>query len=161
MGQVVVQLIAYPCGKTLARWLPTKVFRIWKYQFSLNPGPFNQKEHMLISIIAGVTLDGIASTSLMVTQISPVFFNQPWARSLLYQYSIQLSLLFLGYGLAGLARTSLIYPDFCIWQSILPTIAFNRSLHEENGYSFRLFGISFTRYRYLLAVFSLIFVWTM
>ena len=160
MGLVVVQLISYSCGKALARWLSTKAFRIWKYQFSLNLGPFNQKEHMLISIIAGVTLDDIAPISLLLTQISSIFFNQPWARSLLYQYSIQLSLLFLGYEL-GLVRMSLIYLDFYIWQSLLPIIAFNRSLHEENGYLFRLFGISFTRYRYLLAVSSLIFVWTM
>lgn len=145
----------------MATWLPTKAYRIWKYDFTFNPGPFNQKEHMFATVVATVTLAGDYTSDLFVTQISPVFFNQPWARNVVYQYLITLSILFLGYGLAGLGRSTIVYPDFCIWPSLLPTIAFNRSLHEENGYSFRFFRIIFTRYRYLLTVFGFIFVWTM
>ena len=161
VGSVVVQLISYPCGRALAKWLPSRIFRIGKYEFTLNPGPFNQKEHMLITVLAGTTLGGTYSSDLFVTQISPVFFNQSWARSLTYQYVITISMQFLGYGLAGLARSCLVYPDFCLWPGSLSVIVLNRSLHESNGYTFKLLGFVFTRYRYFLAIFGLIIIWTM
>lgn len=50
----VVQLLSYPVGKAAERWLPDKKFKLFGTQHSLNPGVFNQKEHMLISIMAAV-----------------------------------------------------------------------------------------------------------
>ena len=161
LGAVVVQLISYPSGVALAKWLPTRTFRIGRLKFSLNPGPFNQKEHMLITVLAGTTLSGTYTSYIFVTQISPVFFNQSWARSLPYQYLVTISMQFIGYGLAGLARSALVYPDYCLWPSNLAVIVLNRSLHESKGYSFRLFGFTFTRYRYFLVVFGSIIIWTM
>lgn len=153
--------MSYPLGMAMAKLLPSKSFQFLGYQVPLNPGPFNQKEHMLITVLAGTTLGGTYSSTLFVTQISPVFYNQSWARSLTYQYLLTISTQCLGYGLAGLARSSLVYPDFCIWPSSLSTIVLNRSLHETNGYSFRLFNFVFTRYRYFLVLFSLMVIWTM
>jgi hypothetical protein len=144
----------------MAKWLPSRVFQFRQFQFTFNPGPFNQKEHMLITVVAGTTLSGTYTSDLFVTQISPVFFNQSWARSLTYQYLITISMQCIGYGLAGLARASLVYPDYCIWPSTLAIIVFNRSLHEPNAYSFKIFGWVCTRYRYLFLVFFLIIVWT-
>lgn len=46
----VIQLLSYPVGKAAERWLPDA--RIFGH--SLNPGVFNKKEHMLISIMAAV-----------------------------------------------------------------------------------------------------------
>lgn len=48
----VIQLLSYPVGKAAERWLPDR--RVLGTRHSLNPGPFNQKEHMLISIMAAV-----------------------------------------------------------------------------------------------------------
>lgn len=48
----VIQLLSYPVGKAAEHWLPDK--RIFGTRHSWNPGPFNQKEHMLISIMAAV-----------------------------------------------------------------------------------------------------------
>lgn len=48
------QVIAYPCGKFLEWCLPRHKFRLFGREFSLNPGPFNRKEHMLITIMANV-----------------------------------------------------------------------------------------------------------
>src|SRR5271170_1986535 len=145
----------------MAKWLPTRTWKVFGREFSLNPGPFNQKEHMLITIVAGTTSSGTYSTDLFITQISPVFFNQTWAKSLVYQYLVTISMQMMGYGLAGLARACLVYPDFCIWPSNLAVIVLNRSLHESSGYSFKLFKIIFTRYRYFLTIFGLIIIWTM
>src|SRR5437762_8840939 len=114
---------------------------------------------MLITILAGTTLSGTYTSDLFVTQISPVFFNQSWARSLTYQYTITISMQCIGYGLAGLVRSCLVYPDFCLWPGSLSVIVLNRSLHESDGYSFRFFRFVFTRYRYFLVLFGLIIIW--
>lgn len=52
---ISVQVATLPIGKFMARVLPTTRFRIPGFgsrEFSLNPGPFNTKEHVLISIFA-------------------------------------------------------------------------------------------------------------
>lgn len=41
-------------GKSCQRFLPDVGFTLWGVRHSLNPGPFNKKEHMLISIMASV-----------------------------------------------------------------------------------------------------------
>jgi hypothetical protein len=54
LSSVIVQLMAYPCGKAAAKWLPDVGIVLFGVRHSLNPGPFNKKEHMLISIMASV-----------------------------------------------------------------------------------------------------------
>lgn len=49
---ITVQIAALPVGKLMAKVLPTRKFKIGSWEFSLNPGPFNMKEHVLISIFA-------------------------------------------------------------------------------------------------------------
>ena len=45
-------LLSYPMGILLARVLPAREFNMCGLRWSLNPGPFSIKEHVLISIIA-------------------------------------------------------------------------------------------------------------
>jgi hypothetical protein len=54
VGPLVVQLCAYPVGKLMEFVLPRRVFNLFGLKFSLNPGPFNRKEHALITIMANV-----------------------------------------------------------------------------------------------------------
>lgn len=54
---ISVQVATLPIGRFMARALPERKFRIVGFgarEFSLNPGPFNVKEHVLISIFANV-----------------------------------------------------------------------------------------------------------
>jgi OPT family oligopeptide transporter len=53
--QITVQVASLPVGRFMASVLPETKFRIPGFgsrTFSLNPGPFNMKEHVLISIFA-------------------------------------------------------------------------------------------------------------
>ncbi|OMO57515.1 Oligopeptide transporter OPT superfamily [Corchorus olitorius] len=53
--QITVQVATLPIGRFMASTLPTTKFRIPGFgsrEFSLNPGPFNMKEHVLITIFA-------------------------------------------------------------------------------------------------------------
>lgn len=52
ISSVPAQIVVLPMGKLMAAYLPTKVIQIppTKWSFSLNPGPFNIKEHVLMTI---------------------------------------------------------------------------------------------------------------
>lgn len=54
LDAVVAQLLSYPLGKAAEKFLPDIGITLYGVRHSLNPGPFNQKEHMLISIMASV-----------------------------------------------------------------------------------------------------------
>ncbi|MBA0854530.1 hypothetical protein Goshw_001221, partial [Gossypium schwendimanii] len=53
--QITVQVATLPIGQFMAAVLPRRQFKlpgVGSRKFSLNPGPFNMKEHVLISIFA-------------------------------------------------------------------------------------------------------------
>jgi OPT family oligopeptide transporter len=52
---IVAQLISYPAGLLWARYMPSHQFNTFGLKWSLNPGPFNIKEHTLITIMANVS----------------------------------------------------------------------------------------------------------
>lgn len=67
------RLVAHPCGKFLAYVLPLHVWSVPSYvpligggSYSLNPGPFNIKEHVLIYIMANVSLNPAYAMSAIV-----------------------------------------------------------------------------------------------
>jgi OPT oligopeptide transporter protein len=146
----------------MAKWLPKRQFQFLGYKFSFNPGPFNQKEHMLITVMANVGLLNIYSTHIFEVQILKMFFDQPWARNKAYQYCIAVSMQCLGYGIAGLIRASIVFPEFCIYPYNLATIILNRTLHEsESGWVFRVLGSPFPRFRYFLVLSGVYFIYHM
>ena len=127
----VPQLLAYPLGRFLARVLPDKGFTLWGVRHSLNPGPFNKKEHMLVTIMSNVAKSTPYTNYIVWIQVLPQFFNQPWAISVAYQLLIALSTNFIGYGLAGICRRFLVYPSYCVWPTSLVTIALNSAFHDQ------------------------------
>lgn len=70
----VVQLIAYPMGTFWHKIMPTKVFSLFGREFSFNPGPFNTKEHTMITAMAaaGTTL----SYAIDILLAQEVFYGQ-------------------------------------------------------------------------------------
>ena len=61
----MAQLLAFPLGRLWARFLPNvKIFGI-----SLNPGPFNVKEHVLITMMATVGYQSAYAVSIMARTI--------------------------------------------------------------------------------------------
>ncbi|KAK4122087.1 OPT-domain-containing protein [Parathielavia appendiculata] len=109
----VPQLLAYPFGKFLERVLPEVGFTLFGIRHSLNPGPFNKKEHMLVTIMSNVAKSVPYTNYIIWIQVLPQYFNQPWAINVGYQTLIALSTNFIGYGLAGLCRRFLVYPAYC------------------------------------------------
>lgn len=66
ISAISIQIVALPLGHLMARVLPRRSMRVpgTKWRFSLNPGPFNVKEHVLITIFAN-TGHGANGTSVV------------------------------------------------------------------------------------------------
>lgn len=53
ISSISAQIAVVPIGHLMARTLPTRpFFKGTKWEFTMNPGPFNIKEHVLITIFA-------------------------------------------------------------------------------------------------------------
>lgn len=67
IGSVSAQILVLPIGKLMAATLPTKPIRVpfTQWSFSMNPGPFNLKEHVLITIFAGCGSSGVYAVSII------------------------------------------------------------------------------------------------
>ncbi|KAJ6564729.1 OPT-domain-containing protein [Mycena capillaripes] len=156
VGVNVAQILAVPFAK-LMELLPTTEFVTFGYTWSLNPGPFNPKEHMLITIMANVGFGAPYTTNIVWVQYLPIYFNQPWAISFGYQILVGLSTNLIGYGLAGLTRRFLVYPTQAIWPGNLAAIALNRAFHAEKSTVAN--GWRMSRLRWFLCCFCAMFIY--
>ncbi|KAG8961167.1 hypothetical protein FRC05_006279 [Tulasnella sp. 425] len=124
-------IVGYAGGKLLAATLPIRSWNIAGYEFSLNPGPFNIKEHALIYMLAGITI----STSPTPYGMGAVIV---WDKRYMQPLRIGFTFIFLissqliGVGLAGLCRQFFIYPASAIWPTNLAVSAMLNTLHAEN-----------------------------
>jgi hypothetical protein len=91
----------YPAGKLLEKVLPTRQFTTFGYTWSLNPGKFSMKEHMVITIMANVGFATPYTTRVSASDDRNVFgprltpnhqivmeqysFGQQWASNFGYQ----------------------------------------------------------------------------
>ncbi|KLP14582.1 sexual differentiation process protein isp4 [Fusarium fujikuroi] len=159
----VIQLLSFPLGKAWENWFPKGEFTVFGQKLQLNPGKFNQKEHMLISIMANVSTSLPHSRYIIFTSWLKKYFDLSFAADFGFQICLSLAMNLLGFGLAGLARRFLVYPSFCIWPRSLATIALNQSLHNESGNASVLgpFKKMYTmsRYRFFMLSFAAMFIW--
>ncbi|XP_020089801.1 oligopeptide transporter 5-like isoform X4 [Ananas comosus] len=126
---LTIQLLILPAGKLMETILPAKNIRIpgTKWQFSLNPGPFNIKEHVVISTFAS---SGVGSTSAIdIMATVKAFFKttiHPLASFLLI-----LTTNVFGIGFVGFFMKLLVDSPHMWWPEVLPSVAFFRALHEK------------------------------
>ncbi|PCH33323.1 OPT oligopeptide transporter [Wolfiporia cocos MD-104 SS10] len=129
ISALVVQLIALPLGKGMEWLLPTTRFNTFGYIWSLNPGPFNIKEHTVITVMASAVYSDVYVTTVFATQ--KVFYNQ--SVSFGYQILLSLSTQLLGYSFAGLTRHILVWQSSMIWPGALVSCALLNTLHKAYG----------------------------
>ena len=125
----MIQLLALPCGRILERTLPTTRFRTFGYTWSLNPGPFNIKEHVLITVMANVAVSGAYTTDVIATQ--RFFYHQTVGLS--YQLLLVISTQLVGFSFAAVLRRFLVYPSSMIWPGALVNSALFNTLHRTYG----------------------------
>ncbi|KAJ4716021.1 Oligopeptide transporter like [Melia azedarach] len=133
--QTTVQVATLPIGRFLAASLPEKKFRIpgcGSRLFSLNPGPFNMKEHVLISIFAnaGSAFGSGSAYAVGIVTIIKAFYRKNI--SFLACWLLIITTQVLGYGWAGLLRKYVVEPAHMWWPNTLVQVSLFRALHEKD-----------------------------
>ncbi|XP_039027289.1 oligopeptide transporter 1-like [Hibiscus syriacus] len=160
----------------MAAYLPRKLLKIpWtKWSFSLNPGPFNMKELVLITIFANSGSTYVYAVNI-ITIVKAFYHGQihPLAALLLAQTTqvgfsfitdvtdaiVVLSvahhhyffwnIYMLGYGWAGMFRKFLVDLPFMWWPNNLVQVSLFRALHDDEVRS----KGGLTRLQFFLVVF--------
>ena len=156
ISSVIAQIVVLPLVRLVAAYLPKKFIHIpgTKTFFSLIPGPFNLREHVLITIFANSGSNSVYAINIIT--IVKVFYHRgihPLAAILLshttqviyvyallrlYDYTYWNCFIFflndlilwiiqlLGYGWAGLLRKYLIDSSYMWWPSNLVQVSLFR-----------------------------------
>ncbi|CAF3264246.1 unnamed protein product [Rotaria socialis] len=159
VGVIVAQLLSHLLGKIMAKVLPRRTFKVWRWGFCLNPGPFTIKEHCIITAMASAA--GGTAYAIGVITIKRLFYK----RSINYGVGILFVITShtLGYGMAGIMRRFLVWPAAMIWPANLISCALFRTLHsgnddnmqEENNNS----RWTMSRFRFFFLAFLCQFLW--
>lgn len=154
LGSHTIQLLLLPSGKLwYSCFKEDQMIRIFGRDVNLNPGKWNYKEMMLSSIIYLCS----ASTPYAIYNIFVMkldkFYGLKWV-TLTYQVLLVLLTQFLGFGFAGVMRKICIYPAKALWPTVLPLIALNKALIEQNdGPHQSIYGWTISRYSFFFVVF--------
>ncbi|GFY90111.1 oligopeptide transporter 4 [Actinidia rufa] len=127
--QITVQVATLPMGHFLAAVLPAVKFRIPGFgpkSFSFNPGPFNMKEHVLISIFAnaGSAFGNGSAYAVGIVTIIKAFYRRNI--SFLAGWILIITTQVLGYGWAGLLRKYVVEPAHMWWPNTLVQVSLFR-----------------------------------
>ncbi|CAN6280320.1 unnamed protein product [Urochloa humidicola] len=137
--QITVQVASLPVGHFMARVLPRTRFRVPGLlgggEWSLNPGPFNMKEHVLISIFAnaGFAFGGGNAYAVGIVNIIRAFYGRHI--SFFTGWLLVITTQVLGYGWAGLMRKYVVEPAHMWWPGTLVQVSLFRALHEKEEFA--------------------------
>ncbi|KAI4384859.1 hypothetical protein MLD38_002958 [Melastoma candidum] len=142
---ISAQIAVVPLGHLMARTITDRVFlQGTRWEFSLNPGPFNIKEHVLITIFANSGAGSVYATHILSSVRLYYKRNLTFLPSLIVMMTTQV----LGFGWAGIFRKYLVEPGEMWWPSNLVQVSLFRALHEKER---RAKG-GFTRTQFFLIV---------
>ncbi|CAA2987949.1 oligopeptide transporter 3 [Olea europaea subsp. europaea] len=113
ISAILMQIAVLPVGKFMATTLPTKQYTVFgRWSFSLNPGPFNVKEHVIITVMAncGVSIGGGDAYSIGAITVMKAYYKQ---------------------SLNFLLALLIVLTTQMWWPSNLAQVALFRALHEK------------------------------
>ncbi|KAG2680726.1 hypothetical protein I3843_11G112200 [Carya illinoinensis] len=125
---ISAQIAVVPLGQLMAAKITDRVFfKGSRWEFTLNPGPFNVKEHVLITIFANSGAGTVYA--IHVVTVVKVFYKKhiTFFVSLLVVITTQV----LGFGWAGIFRKYLVEPAAMWWPANLVQVSLFRALHEK------------------------------
>ncbi|KAJ4726711.1 Oligopeptide transporter like [Melia azedarach] len=125
---ISAQIAVVPLGHLMARTLPDRVFfKGTIFEFTLNPGPFNMKEHVLITIFANSGAGTVYATHIL-TAVKLLYKRK---LTFLPAFLVMLTTQVLGFGWAGIFRKYLVEPGEMWWPNNLVQVSLFRALHEK------------------------------
>ncbi|XP_031399088.1 oligopeptide transporter 1-like [Punica granatum] len=129
VSSLSAQIVVLPLGNLMAATLPKKALQLpgTKWSFSLNPGPFNLKEHVLITIFANTGSNSVYALGIIT--IIKAFYVRPISpvAALMLSQTTQM----LGFGWAGMFRKFLVDSPYMWWPANLVQVSLFRALHEK------------------------------
>ncbi|KAF4618316.1 hypothetical protein D9613_011703 [Agrocybe pediades] len=139
VSQLFLQIISYIMGKAMEEVLPgpgserfkTADTRFWRW---VNPGPFNIKEHVAITVMASTASSSALAISIFAAQ--DLYYNvRPNAG-------------------VGIMRSFLVYPTFAVYPQLMPTVQLFEALHKGQSAVMQK-----KRLKFFWIIFIAIFVW--
>lgn len=149
----VTSILAWPLGRFWAAYFPN-----WKiFGLELNPGPFNIKEHAIITIMANVSFGGGAAYATDILLAQNRFYGQDfgWGFDLLAIWSTQC----IGFALGGVARRVVVYPASAIWPANLVTTTFLTNMHINENHVANGWKISRLMFFCIVFIGSFVYYW--
>ncbi|KAI5965582.1 OPT6 [Candida pseudojiufengensis] len=150
-----VQVLLLPCGKLWARYMPNKKIKLFSKTIHINPGPWTYKELMLSTIIYSCSSGVPYSMYNIFVMKLDKFYGLKWV-TITFQIFLSISTQFLGFSFAMVMKKVCVYPSTSIWPSILPTIALNKALMDEEDVTHYM-----SRFKFfiIVAIFSFFYNW--
>ncbi|KAF9929923.1 hypothetical protein FBU30_001082 [Linnemannia zychae] len=129
-----VNLASYALGVAMARYFPTTTLSLGKrYSLSLNPGPFNIKEHALI----GISVSAAANAAYAIDILSATDLYLNYRINAVGSLLLILTTQCIGYGMAGVLRKYLVYPAEMVWWNNLVQVVFYNAIHNTDEFKAR------------------------
>lgn len=129
---LVVQVVAYPIGRFAALVLPIREWTVPRWlggwSFSLNPCPFNVKEHTIIVMMAQVAISAPYGLGTIVA--TELWYHRPLGVGFSFIYIIATQLT--GLSMAGIARRFVVWPASMIWPGVLVLTTNLNTLHAAS-----------------------------
>ncbi|CDK24234.1 unnamed protein product [Kuraishia capsulata CBS 1993] len=151
LSTFVVSVLVWPLGRAWEKVMPNiKVLGL-----PLNPGPFNIKEHALITIMANIAFGNGQAYATDIVMVLNLHYNTffGWGFNLCIVWATQC----LGFAFAGLMRKILVEPSNMIWPSTLVTSTFLTNIHINDNHVAN--GWKISRLKFFLIVFAASFAW--
>ncbi|XP_015068852.1 oligopeptide transporter 6-like isoform X2 [Solanum pennellii] len=130
ISSTAVQIAVVPIGHLMAKIITKRVFfEGTNWAFTLNPGRFNIKEHVLITIFANAGAGTVYATHIL--SAVKLYYKRPldFFPALLIMITTQM----LGFGWAGIFRKLLVEPAEMWWPGSLVQVSLFRALHEKEN----------------------------
>ncbi|KAF2010984.1 OPT family small oligopeptide transporter [Aaosphaeria arxii CBS 175.79] len=155
LSQSAVQFLAFPLGKLWEHTLPDVGFNCFGSRISLNPGPFNAKENILIYILANLSFLTRLSADVLTEQRFFFGVKAGWG----FELAITFATTIFGFALSGIFRALVIDPPGFVWPGVLSDTALNYALHARDNDSTKETKWTMSRYRFFIIAFCISFVW--
>ncbi|CAN8308173.1 unnamed protein product [Cochlearia groenlandica] len=128
ISSISAQIAVVPLGRLMAAKITNKVFfQGSKWEFTLNPGPFNVKEHVLIAVFANAGAGSVYAIHVVTVVKTFYLKNITFFVSFIVVITTQV----LGFGWAGIFRKYLVEPAAMWWPGNLVQVSLFRALHEK------------------------------
>ncbi|KAG9070166.1 hypothetical protein KI688_009498 [Linnemannia hyalina] len=139
-----VNLASYALGTGMAKFLPKSQLTIGGCSMSLNPGPFNIKEHCLIGI--AVSTASSSAYAIDILSATDLFLNH--RINAFGSIVLIITTQCLGYGMAGTLRKYLVYPAEMVWWGNLVQVVFYNAMHNTDEFKTKkmIRGWSYMKY---------------